>query len=203
MIKQFNANKARLRRHRRVRKRVAGGAERPRLSVFRSAQHIYAQIIDDQSGQTLVSASSLEQRVREEDKQNRAKAVTTTQQAPKASVQAVPVAQEEPPAAPVEAPGGKAGKGGKGDKGGKGGKAEKAPAPAPKAAEPDEYDGPVGLKGIADNHKVVLARTVGRLIAERAKEQGITKVVFDRGGYIYHGRVAALAAGAREGGLDF
>jgi ribosomal protein L18 len=197
MIKQFNANKARLRRHRRVRKRVAGGAERPRLSVFRSAQHIYAQIIDDQNGQTLVSASSLEQKVREEDKQNKAKAASTTQQAPKASAKAAPVAQEEPPAAPAAAPGGKAGKGGKG------GKAEKAPAPAPKATEPDDYDGPAGLKGIAENHKVALARTVGRLIAERAKEQGITKVVFDRGGYIYHGRVAALAAGAREGGLDF
>jgi large subunit ribosomal protein L18 len=61
----------------------------------------------------------------------------------------------------------------------------------------------VGLKGIAENHKVAQARMVGRLIAERAKAQGITKVVFDRGGYIYHGRVAALAAGAREGGLDF
>jgi ribosomal protein L18 len=200
MIKQFNANKARLRRHRRVRKRVAGGAERPRLSVFRSAQHIYAQIIDDQNGQTLVSASSLEQKVREEDKQNKAKAASSTQQAPKASAKAAPAAEEEPPAAPAGAPGGKAGKGGKGSKGGK---AEKAPAPAPKAPEADAYDGPAGLKGIADNHKVALARTVGRLIAERAKEQGITKVVFDRGGYIYHGRVAALAAGARESGLDF
>ncbi len=64
MIKHFNANKARLRRHRRVRKRVQGTAERPRLSVFRSAEHIYAQIIDDVNGQTLVAASSLEKAVR-------------------------------------------------------------------------------------------------------------------------------------------
>lgn len=195
MIKQFNANKARLRRHRRVRKRVQGAGERPRLSVFRSAQHIYAQIIDDQRGHTLVSASSLEQQLREADKQARAKAAT--QQAPRPSAKAAPVVQEEPPAAPAEAPSGKAGKGGKGAK------AEKAPPPAPKAPEADGYDGPAGLKGIAENRKVAQARIVGRLLAERAKAQGITKVVFDRGGYIYHGRVAALAAGAREGGLDF
>jgi ribosomal protein L18 len=197
MIKQFNANKARLRRHRRVRKRVQGSTGRPRLSVFRSAQHIYAQIIDDQQGRTLVAASSLEQKLREADKQARAGSAATTQQAPRPGAKVAPAAKEEPPAAPAEAPGGKAGRGSKG------GKTEKVSEPPPQAPEADGYDGPAGLKGIAENRKVAQARTVGRLIAERAKAQGITKVVFDRGGYIYHGRVAALAAGAREGGLDF
>jgi large subunit ribosomal protein L18 len=188
MIKSFNANKARLRRHRRVRKRVQGTAERPRLSVFRSAEHIYAQIIDDEHGQTLVAASSLEQAARGANgkKPGAGAASQQTQKGAKAA-----------PAAKAEAPAGK------GEKAGKGGKAEKV-APAPAAAEPAEgEDMPAGLKGIANNHKVVVAQSIGRLIAERARERGITRVVFDRGGYIYHGRVAALAAGAREGGLDF
>ncbi len=185
MIKQFNANKARLRRHRRVRKRVQGTAERPRLSVFRSAEHIYAQIIDDEHGQTLVAASSLEKEFRGANgsKPDKAPAAQTRKGAKAAE------------AAKAEAPAGKA------EKVGKGGKAEAAPAAAPEAAEGEES--PAGLKGIANNHKVVVAQSIGRLIAERAKERGITRVVFDRGGYIYHGRVAALAAGAREGGLDF
>jgi large subunit ribosomal protein L18 len=191
MIKHFNANKARLRRHRRVRKRVQGTAERPRLSVFRSAEHIYAQIIDDEHGQTLVAASSLEKNMRGADGKTSANGA-----APQQTLKGAKAAQ----AAKAEAPAGKSEKGGKV---GKGGKAEQA-APAPAPAEPAEVeDGPAGLKGIATNHKVVVAQSVGRLIAERAREQGITKVVFDRGGYIYHGRVAALAAGAREGGLDF
>ncbi len=192
MIKSFNANKARLRRHRRVRKRVQGTAERPRLSVFRSAEHIYAQIIDDEHGLTLVAASSLEK----DTGGSAPKGSASTQQAPKSGKGAkVAKAEAEAPAEKTEKPG-------KAEKSGKGGKAEKAaPAPAP---EPEEDDGtPAGLKGIAENHKVVVAQSIGRLIAERAKERGITKVVFDRGGYIYHGRVAALAAGAREGGLDF
>lgn len=192
MIKSFNANKARLRRHRRVRKRVQGTAERPRLSVFRSAEHIYAQIIDDEHGQTLVAASSLE-------KAGRSSAGATGK--PSASSAAAPQQTQKgakaAPAAKAEAAAGK------GEKAGRGGKAEKA-APTPAAAEPAEgEDVPAGLKGIASNHKVVVAQSIGRLIAERARERGITRVVFDRGGYIYHGRVAALAAGAREGGLDF
>jgi ribosomal protein L18 len=179
MIKSFNANKARLRRHRRVRRRVQGTAARPRLSVFRSAEHIYAQIIDDEHGQTLVAASSLEKAVREEASANGAKPAssTTTQQKQKAGAKAAQVPQAEAPT-------------GKGEKTGKSGKGEDENVPA-------------GLKGIATNHKVILAQSIGRLIAERARERGITKVVFDRGGYIYHGRVAALAAGAREGGLEF
>ncbi len=119
MIKKQNSNVARLRRHKRVRKNISGTAERPRLNVFRSLNHIYAQIIDDTKGVTLVSASSMDKAFQ-----------------------------------------------------GKGGNVE-------------------------------AAKAVGKMVAERALEKGIKTVVFDRGGYIYHGRVAALAEGAREGGLDF
>lgn len=193
MIKSFNANKARLRRHRRVRKRVQGTAERPRLSVFRSAEHIYAQIIDDEHGKTLVAASSLEKS--ERDGSEKSSSASASQQAPKSAKGAKVAKAEQAPEAKDE-------KAGKGGKGGKGGKAEQAAPPA-EADEDGGEDVAAGLKGIATNHKVMVAQSIGRLIAERAKERGITKVVFDRGGYIYHGRVAALAAGAREGGLDF
>ena len=196
MIKSFNANKARLRRHRRVRKRVQGTAERPRLSVFRSAEHIYAQIIDDVTGQTLIAASSLEKAARDGADGKTAGSASTSQEAQKPKGAKVAKAAEAP-ADKVEKPG-------KGEKAGKGGKAEQAAPPPAVDSEEDEGENvPVGLKGIAENHKVAVAQAIGRLIAERAKERGITKVVFDRGGYIYHGRVAALAAGAREGGLDF
>ncbi len=141
MIKQFNANKARQRRHRRVRRKIAGTAARPRLSVYRSDKHIYAQIIDDEASTTLVAASTLEAEVRA---------------------------------------------------------AKLMPLTVPEGQEP-----PTGVTGILDNHKVALARSVGQTLAQRAKAHGITQVVFDRGGYPYHGRVAALATGAREGGLDF
>jgi len=113
----------RKRRHLRVRARVFGTPERPRLNVFRSNKHIYAQIIDDMRGHTLVAASTLEQEVR-----------------------------------------------------------ERFPNPHPKVEE---------------------ARVVGQVIGERALAKGITKVVFDRGGYKYHGRVKALADGARAAGLQF
>jgi large subunit ribosomal protein L18 len=142
MIKQFNANQARQRRHRRVRKKVTGTQVRPRLSVFRSSKHIYAQIVDDTTGRTIVSASSLEPDLR-----------------------------------------------------------KVATSAAPKRAEDEEA--PKGIAGLEENHKVALARAIGRAVAERAKEKQITQVVFDRSGYQYHGRVAAVATGAREGGLDF
>jgi len=112
---------AKSRRHRRIRKKVCGNPERHRLSVFRSLNHIYAQLIDDSMGNTIVSASSLER----------------------------------------------------------------------------EFTGE-GHRG-----NVVAARKVGELIAKRAMEKGVKKVVFDRGGYLYHGRVKALADSAREAGLDF
>ena len=114
---------ASLRRHARLRKKVSGTAERPRLSVYRSLHHIYAQVIDDSKGLTLVAASTVEPELREKVKY-------------------------------------------------KGGNIE-------------------------------AAKIVGTAIAKKAVEKGITKVVFDRGGQIYHGRVKALAAAAREGGLEF
>jgi large subunit ribosomal protein L18 len=116
----------RKRRHLRVRSRLHGTAERPRLNVFRSNQHTYAQIIDDSAGHTLAAASTLEEPVREQ-----------------------PAAEEN------------------------------------------------------GHRRIHEASIVGRLVAERAKEKGITQVIFDRGGYKYHGRVKAVAEAAREAGLDF
>ena len=131
----------RTRRHMHVRNRVVGTPERPRVCVFRSARHIYAQLIDDTQGITLASVSSL-----------------------KLEAQAAP----EPEAA---------------DDGGKKKKGKKKAPPA--------------------GQKVLMAREVGRKLADAAKEKGISKIAFDRGGYLYHGRVAALADGARENGLEF
>lgn len=122
MIKKEDRNLRRLRRHKRIRKKVFGTPERPRLCVFRSNKHIYAQIIDDTIGHTLVAASTLDPELR--------------------------------------------------------GKLQKT-------------------------WNIEAAREVGRLIGKRALEKGIKKVVFDRGGYKYHGRVKALAEGAREAGLEF
>jgi large subunit ribosomal protein L18 len=116
-----NKMEHRIRRHRRVRKKVRGTEERPRLAVFRSNKHIAAQVIDDRSGRTLAAASTIESDI-------------------------------------------------------KGG----------------------GSTGNKD-----AAASVGKLVAERAKAAGVSKVVFDRGGNIYHGRVAALADAAREAGLEF
>ncbi len=119
---ETNRRVARLRRHGRVRKHVVGTSERPRLNVFRSLRHIYAQVIDDSQSHTLVSASTIDQEVGTE------------------------------------------------------------------------------IEGLS---KIEQARMVGKVLAERALSQGITQVVFDRGGYKYHGRVKALADAAREGGLEF
>jgi large subunit ribosomal protein L18 len=139
MIKKQYANQARLRRHLRVRKKVSGTSQRPRLCVFRSSTQIYAQVVDDTQSRTLTAASS-----RDADFAALAKTAVT-------------------------------------------------------------FDGetPEAVKGIEQNRLVQQALVVGQLIAQRAKALGIEKVVFDRGGYIYHGRVAALAEGARKGGLDF
>jgi len=110
----------RARRHRRVRRKISGTADRPRLSVFRSNKHIYAQLIDDREGRTLTSASSAEKEL-----------------------------------------------------------------------------------SLAGKGKSEAATEVGRVLAKRAREKGVEKVVFERGGNLYHGRVKALADGAREGGLVF
>ncbi len=120
MKKSIDKNARRIRIHERIRGRVKGGPERPRLAVFRSLKHIYAQVIDDTHGHTVAAASSMEKKA-----------------------------------------------------------------------------------GVASGGNVAGAKEVGKLIAERAKAKGITKVVFDRGGFMYHGRIKALADAAREAGLEF
>ncbi len=122
MSRNTHRSHARHRRHQRVRNKVSGTAQRPRLNVFRSADHIYAQVIDDQQGHTLVAASSNEKDLRDQ------------------------LAQEKP---------------------------------------------------------VARARKVGELLADRALAQGVTNVIFDRGGFQFHGRVKALADGSRAKGLKF
>ncbi len=119
MIHKVEKQEVRSRVHRRIRRKLHGTAERPRLAIFRSVAHIYAQVIDDAAGKTLVSASSV-------------------------------------------------------DKGGK-----------------------------MNGGNVAAAKAIGKLVADRAKEKGIVKVVFDRGGFAYHGRVKALADAARAAGLEF
>jgi large subunit ribosomal protein L18 len=119
MIRKIEKKEIRNRIHRRIRRKLAGTAERPRLAVFRSVAHIYAQVIDDAAGTTLVSASSVDK------------------------------------------------------------------------------------DGRANGGNVKAATTIGKLVAERAKAKGIQRVVFDRGGYQYHGRVKALAEAARAAGLEF
>ncbi len=134
MIHKVEKKEIRSRIHRRIRRKLRGTSERPRLAVFRSVAHIYAQVIDDAEGKTLVAASSLD--------------------------------KDAKPA--------KAAKGSKAAKSAKTG-----------------------------GGNVAAAKTIGKLVAERAKETGITRVVFDRGGYPYHGRVRALAEAARAAGLEF
>jgi large subunit ribosomal protein L18 len=119
MIRKTSKNEIRERIHTRIRKKLRGTSERPRLAIFRSVAHIYAQVIDDSKGSTLVAANSME-------------------------------------------------------------KSE-----------------------LKTGGNVAAAKEIGKRIAERAKEKGIAKVVFDRGGYLYHGRVKALADAAREAGLEF
>lgn len=124
MIRKIEKKEIRNRIHRRIRRKLSGTKERPRLAVFRSVAHIYAQVIDDVAGRTLVSASSV-------DKSAAAKDSKTT------------------------------------------------------------------------GGNVAAAAAIGKLVAERAKEKGVTAVVFDRGGYQYHGRIKALADAARAAGLEF
>ncbi|MFO7561641.1 MAG: 50S ribosomal protein L18 [Enhygromyxa sp.] len=135
-------NEARARRKKSIRKRISGTTERPRLSVYRSNKHIYAQVIDDVESRSLLLVSDLSKELAEALKG--------------------------------------AGEG-------------SAPADS---AEGEEAAGPEGLK-------VRRARVVGAAVAKACLDKGITKVVFDRNGYLYHGRVRALAEAAREAGLDF
>src|SRR5947208_8228243 len=119
MIRKIEKKEIRNRIHKRIRRKLSGTSARPRLAVFRSVAHIYAQVIDDSEGKTLVSASSVDKDAR------------------------------------------------------------------------------------TNGGNVAAAKTIGKLVAQRAKEKGIARVVFDRGGYQYHGRVKALADAAREAGLEF
>lgn len=187
---------------------MEGTHERPRLNVFRSGQHIYAQVIDDTTGQTLASASSLDESLREFKPASASltERVGETLEAvgEKAGEMVEMVAEVLPTTK------------------GKGAKTEKATSKQPaKGAQPQkgrvtqvktqlpaaqkgEKKTPVeALASISNNRKVAVAREVGKLVGQRAKEKGISRVVFDRGGYPYHGRVAALAEGARESGLNF
>jgi large subunit ribosomal protein L18 len=146
MFTKKSKNQKRDHIHDRIRKKMQGTAERPRLNVYRSLNHIYVQVIDDLHGQTLVSASSAE--------------------------------------------GNKA----------EGKKAEGKKAEG-KKAEGEKAEGEKKARRTGGN--VAAAKALGKVIAERAKAKGVSKVVFDRGGYIYHGRVKALADAAREAGLQF
>jgi ribosomal protein L18 len=202
MIKQFNANQARLKRHLRMRSHLEGSQERPRLSVFRSGHHIYAQVIDDTTGQTLAAASSLEETLKGFKPEVKAapegeQRTSVAEEAPREmAAEVAPTkgkAAKQAPKAPA--------KGGQPQKGGKpGAQVKTVLAPAQKGSTKTQVE---ALAAIADNRKVAVAREVGKLVAQRAKEKGVSRVVFDRGGYAYHGRVAALADGAREVGLNF
>ena len=210
MIKKFNANKARLRRHQRMRNHLEGSAERPRLCIFRSGQHIYAQVIDDTSGVTLAAASSIDENLRDfKPAPPPSTQQSKEEEAREAQVEmAAEVAPTKGKGARAEKPAQKApGKGGqpqKGSSSGKGGKSFTQVKTLLPAAQKSAAKTPVeALAPIARNRKVATAREVGKLVAQRAKEKGVSRVVFDRGGYAYHGRVAALAEGAREVGLDF
>jgi len=172
-------DRKRKRRHLRVRGKIVGTTERPRVCVFRSNLHIYAQIVDDLTGQTIAAASSLK--------------VTIPQQTPAATG---PVAAEPAAAAVETAPEAPKGKK-KGDKAAdkKGEKKGEKKSEKKGDKKGEKKERPVG-------RKILQAREVGRLLAEAAKAKGIKKVRFDRGGYLYHGRVAALAEALREGGLE-
>jgi large subunit ribosomal protein L18 len=188
MIQRTNKNEIRGRIHQRIRRKVHGTAERPRLAVFRSLTHIYAQLIDDTKSQTLVAASSTEEGLDN---------VAVAAPPPKTAA----VKAESPKAEKTEKTE-KTDKAEKGEK--KGGKkaaqaAPAAPAETAPAAAPAAPPAPTKARG----GNVAGARLIGKTIADRAKEKGIKAVVFDRGGYIYHGRVKALADAARKAGLEF
>ena len=203
MIKRFNANQARLKRHRRIRSHLEGSQSRPRLNVYRSGMHIYAQVIDDTTGQTLAAASSLDEALRDFVPEKKAASAEESKRETASVEMAAEVAPTKGKGARTEKTQAKGGQPQKGSTS-KGGK----PFTQVKTQLPSAVKGvkktPVeALNAIADNRKVALAREVGKLVAQRAKDKGISHVVFDRGGYAYHGRVAALAEGAREIGLSF
>jgi len=234
MIQRISKNQIRGRIHTRIRHRVRGTAERPRLAVYRSLGHIYAQLIDDMQGQTLVAAASSEKALRaaatEAGKDAAAKGAAAKAEAAKGAAAKSAAAETAKPEtakadadksakgetskaetvkrASVKADAGIAPKTGSSEKTPKG--AEKgAKGEAEKSAKPDsEKSGAKGKSAKPENTKVsggnlAGAQLIGKTIADRAKQKGIKKVVFDRGGYLYHGRIKALADAAREAGLEF
>ena len=179
-----------------MRRHLTGTQVRPRLNVFRSGHHIYAQIIDDTTGKTIVAASTLEENLRNRETGSNESLVSKISDAVHNVVEKTTDVVE---AAAEVLPGTGKGKGAKAERNqGRGSRQAVAEQPAKQKRTTAEQ-----LVPIANNRKVALAREVGRLVAQRAKEKGVSRVVFDRGGYAYHGRVAALAEGAREAGLDF
>jgi large subunit ribosomal protein L18 len=193
-IKGANRRAAmRERRHDRIRRKIAGTAERPRLAVNRSLKHVTAQLIDDSRGVTLVG-------IRSSDPGIELPAPRGAEGAGESSSRAASGKEPQPAgsAPPAETAGEVAGKS-KSKRDGKAAAAEKPPggkASGKKAAE-------AAARPAAEGVKTALARAAGRVLAQRARAQGISKVVFDRGGYVYHGRIKAFAEGAREGGLEF
>ena len=183
MIKRTNSREMRHRRHRRIRMNLAGTTARPRVAVFRSSVHIYAQIIDDTTGVTLVQASSLDKDVD-----------SVVPILPKVVAAAAPAPAKQDTASEKTVKGGKPGAE-------KGGKPAKADAKTETKPEPKAEKKPAAPAAAAK--KTRLAQQVGTLLAKRAQEKGSKKVVFDRGGYLYHGRIKALAESARAAGLEF
>jgi ribosomal protein L18 len=169
--------------------------------------HIYAQVIDDSTGQTLASASSLDETLRNLVPEKRAASAEESKKEAVSETASVEMAAE---VAPTKGKGAKTEKaqtkGGQSQRGNtsQGGKHfTQVTTQLPSAVKGVKKTPVEALNAIADNRKVMLAREVGKLVAQRAKDKGISYVVFDRGGYAYHGRVAALAEGAREIGLSF
>jgi len=203
MIKRFNANQARLKRHHRMRSRLEGSQNRPRLNVYRSGMHIYAQVIDDTTGQTLAAASSLDESLRNFVPEKKAASAEESIRETASVEMAAQVTPTKGKGAKTEKTQAKSGQPQRGNAG-KGGKPfTQVKTQLPSAVKGAKKTPIEALEAIADNRKVALAREVGKLVAQRAKDKGISQVVFDRGGYAYHGRVAALAEGAREIGLNF
>ena len=161
MIPQRSKNNVRKRIHSRIRRKMVGTPQRPRLNVYRSLNNIYAQLIDDVDGATLVSVSSLPSR---------------KDGSPRNKKEAHP-----------------------GDANSEGASAGNQAAENTGGEDKKEPKKPAKITG----GNLAAARQVGATIAQRAKEKGIKKVVFDRGGYLYHGRIKALADAAREAGLEF
>ena len=182
---------------------MEGSQSRPRLNVYRSGMHIYAQVIDNTTGQTLVAASSNEEALRTFAPEKKAVSSRESKSEAASVEMAAEVARTKGKGARTEKTQAKGGQPQKGNAG-KGGKPfTQVKTQLPSAVRGAKKTPIEALEAIADNRKVALAREVGKLVAQRAKDKGISQVVFDRGGYAYHGRVAALAEGAREIGLSF